>query len=43
MSEILKCLSDYHVFVHLQFNYDVSAYGFREFFKRHGVLASDPK
>ncbi|RYR38020.1 hypothetical protein Ahy_A09g042961 [Arachis hypogaea] len=27
----------------LPFNYDVSAYGFREFFKRHGISASDPK
>ncbi|KAI4308183.1 hypothetical protein L6164_031284 [Bauhinia variegata] len=27
----------------LPFNYDLSAYGFREFFKRHGILASDPK
>ncbi|GAV81467.1 hypothetical protein CFOL_v3_24922 [Cephalotus follicularis] len=27
----------------LPFNYDLSAYGFREFFKRHGMLSSDPK
>ncbi|GMI97490.1 hypothetical protein like AT5G57230 [Hibiscus trionum] len=27
----------------LPFNYDLSAYGFREFFKRHGVRTSDPK
>ncbi|XP_068634460.1 uncharacterized protein [Aristolochia californica] len=26
----------------LPFNYDVSAYGFREFFKRHGIHVSDP-
>ncbi|KAK7291850.1 hypothetical protein RIF29_07329 [Crotalaria pallida] len=26
-----------------QFTYDVSAYEFREFFKRHGIQASDPK
>ncbi|KAK1268522.1 hypothetical protein QJS04_geneDACA005086 [Acorus gramineus] len=25
----------------LPFNYDTSAYGFREFFKRHGIRASD--
>ncbi|XP_020520834.1 uncharacterized protein LOC18430765 isoform X1 [Amborella trichopoda] len=25
----------------LPFNYDVSAYGFREFFKRHGIQASE--
>ncbi|KAK1324363.1 hypothetical protein QJS10_CPA01g01246 [Acorus calamus] len=25
----------------LPFNYDISAYGFREFFKRHGIRASD--
>ncbi|KAK2969241.1 hypothetical protein RJ640_003475, partial [Escallonia rubra] len=24
------------------FNYDLSAYGFREFFKRHGLQSSDP-
>ncbi|KAL5714029.1 hypothetical protein ACHQM5_016045 [Ranunculus cassubicifolius] len=27
----------------LPFNYDVSAYGFREFFKQHGIRSSDPK
>lgn len=27
----------------LPFNYDLSAYGFREFFKRHGIQSSDPK
>ncbi|KAF5201953.1 Thioredoxin superfamily protein [Thalictrum thalictroides] len=27
----------------LPFNYDVSAYGFREFFKKHGIQATDPK
>lgn len=27
----------------LPFNYDVSAYGFREFFKRHGIQSSEPK
>ncbi|XP_024024294.1 uncharacterized protein LOC112092415 [Morus notabilis] len=27
----------------IPFNYDVSAYGFREFFKRHGIRSSDPK
>ncbi|CAL0308699.1 unnamed protein product [Lupinus luteus] len=27
----------------LPFTYDVSAYGFREFFKRHGIKASEPK
>ncbi|KAL0287824.1 UNVERIFIED_CONTAM: hypothetical protein Sangu_2675500, partial [Sesamum angustifolium] len=26
----------------LPFNYDLSAYGFREFFKRHGIRSSDP-
>ncbi|CAL5386423.1 unnamed protein product [Camellia sinensis] len=25
----------------LPFNYDQSAYGFREFFKRHGIRSSD--
>ncbi|XP_051134603.1 uncharacterized protein LOC127253856 [Andrographis paniculata] len=27
----------------LPFNYDISAYGFREFFKRHRIQSSDPK
>ncbi|KAK5826602.1 Phosphomethylpyrimidine synthase [Gossypium arboreum] len=27
----------------LPFNYDLSAYGFREFFKRHGIQTSDRK
>ncbi|XP_059637542.1 uncharacterized protein LOC132279545 isoform X7 [Cornus florida] len=27
----------------LPFNYDLSPYGFREFFKRHGIQSSDPK
>ncbi|KAI4305924.1 hypothetical protein L6164_029250 [Bauhinia variegata] len=27
----------------LPFNYDLSAYGFREYFKRHGIMASNPK
>ncbi|XP_010545393.1 PREDICTED: uncharacterized protein LOC104817778 isoform X2 [Tarenaya hassleriana] len=27
----------------LPFNYDISPYGFREFFKRHGIRTSDPK
>ncbi|KAI3887212.1 hypothetical protein MKX03_026011 [Papaver bracteatum] len=27
----------------LPFNYDVSTYGFREFFKRHGIQSSEPK
>ncbi|XP_048333114.2 uncharacterized protein LOC125423367 [Ziziphus jujuba] len=27
----------------LPFNYDLSAYGFREFFKRHNIRSSDPK
>ncbi|XP_043695647.1 uncharacterized protein LOC122646211 [Telopea speciosissima] len=27
----------------LPFNYDASAYGFREFFKRHGIHLSTPK
>nr|GMD16907.1 Thioredoxin-like protein [Ipomoea batatas]GMD21084.1 Thioredoxin-like protein [Ipomoea batatas] len=27
----------------LPFNYDLSAYGFREFFKRHGIQSSDPQ
>ncbi|KAI3897802.1 hypothetical protein MKX03_013708 [Papaver bracteatum] len=27
----------------LLFNYDVSTYGFREFFKRHGIQYSEPK
>ncbi|KAG5042659.1 hypothetical protein JHK87_006574 [Glycine soja] len=35
-------ITKYNVKV-LPFNYDVSAYGFREFFKRHGIRASDPK
>ncbi|KAL5180313.1 hypothetical protein HKD37_01G001476 [Glycine soja] len=35
-------ITKYNVKV-LPFNYDVSAYGFREFFKQHGIRASDPK
>ncbi|GAB4838272.1 hypothetical protein Ancab_027801 [Ancistrocladus abbreviatus] len=35
-------ISKYSVKV-LPFNYDVSAYGFREFFKRHGIQTSSPK
>lgn len=27
----------------LPFNYDLSAYGFREYFKRQGIRSSDPK
>ncbi|KAF4354585.1 hypothetical protein F8388_010815 [Cannabis sativa] len=27
----------------IPYNYDLSAYGFREFFKRHGIRSSDPK
>ncbi|XP_048447975.1 uncharacterized protein LOC103950443 [Pyrus x bretschneideri] len=27
----------------LPFNYDTSAYGFREFFKRHGIQSSSPQ
>ncbi|KAF8390470.1 hypothetical protein HHK36_024996 [Tetracentron sinense] len=27
----------------LPFNYDISVYGFREFFKRHGIWSSDKK
>ncbi|KAI3852072.1 hypothetical protein MKW98_020071 [Papaver atlanticum] len=27
----------------LLFNYDISTYGFREFFKRHGIQSSEPK
>ncbi|KAG6741093.1 hypothetical protein POTOM_056577 [Populus tomentosa] len=33
-----------HLFLQPPFNYDQSAYGFREFFKRHGIRSSpDPK
>ncbi|XP_028798519.1 uncharacterized protein LOC114759037 [Neltuma alba] len=32
----------YNVMV-LPFNYDLSVYGFREYFKRHGIQASSPK
>ncbi|MED6162611.1 hypothetical protein PIB30_072162 [Stylosanthes scabra] len=35
-------ITKYNVKV-LPFNFDVSPYGFREFFKRHGIRASDPK